>query len=64
MDRVSKKEVRTFACLGIKSVSLIFKTKWLKDKPGVDEIIFKRHPYQLLNTNREFSPCFDAPQIC
>ena len=32
----------------------------LKDKPGVDKIIVKKQPYQLLNTNRESFPCFDA----
>ena len=31
-----------------------------KDKSGVDKIIVKKQPYQLLNTNREFFPCFDA----
>ena len=28
----------------------------LKDNSGVDEIIGKQQPYQLLNTNREFFP--------
>ena len=32
----------------------------LKDKSGVDKISVKKQPYQLLNTNREFSPSFDA----
>ena len=32
----------------------------LKDKSGVDKIIVKKQPYQLLNTNREFFPSFDA----
>ena len=32
----------------------------LKDNSGVDKIIVKRQPYQLLNTNREFFPSFDA----
>ena len=32
----------------------------LKDKSGVDKIIFKKQPYQLLNTSREFFPSFDA----
>ena len=32
----------------------------LKDKSGVDEIIVKKQLYQLLNTNRESFPCFDA----
>ena len=32
----------------------------LKDKSGVDNIIAKKQPFQLLNTNREFFPSFDA----
>ena len=32
----------------------------LKDKSEVDEIIVRKQPYQLLNTNREFFPSFDA----
>ena len=32
----------------------------LKDKSGVDSIIVKKQPYQLLNTNRELFPSFDA----
>ena len=32
----------------------------LKDKSGIDEIIAEKQPYQLLNTNREFFPTFDA----
>ena len=32
----------------------------LKNKSGVDKIIFKKQPYQLLNTNRGFFPSFDA----
>ena len=32
----------------------------LKDKSGVDKIIVKKQPYQLLNTNREFLPSFGA----
>ena len=32
----------------------------LKDKSGVDKIIVKKQPYQLLNTNREFFPRSDA----
>ena len=34
--------------------------EYLKGKSGVDEIIVKKQPYQLLNTNREFFPSFDA----
>ena len=30
----------------------------LKNKSGVDKIIVKKQPYQLLNTNREFFPSF------
>ena len=32
----------------------------LKDKSDVDKIIVKKQPHQLLNTNREFIPSFDA----
>ena len=32
----------------------------LKDKSGVDKIIVKKQPYQLLSTSREFFPSFDA----
>ena len=32
----------------------------LKGKSGVDEIIFKKQVYQLLNTSRDFFPSFDA----
>ena len=32
----------------------------LKDKSGVDKIIVKKQPYQLLNTSRQFFPCFHA----
>ena len=32
----------------------------LKDKSGVDKIIVEKQPHQLLNTNREFFPSFDA----
>ena len=32
----------------------------LKDKSGVDKIIVKKQPYQLLNTSREFFPSFQA----
>ena len=32
----------------------------LKDESGVDKIIVKKQPYQLLNTNREFFPSFVA----
>ena len=34
--------------------------KLLLRKSGVDEIIAKKQPYQLLNNNREFFPSFDA----
>ena len=37
-----------------------FKERLLKDKSGVDKIIVKKQPYQLVNTNREFFPSFDA----
>ena len=29
-------------------------------KSDVDKVIVKKQPYQLLNTNREFFPSFDA----
>ena len=35
----------------------------LKDKSGVDKIIVKKQPYQLLNTSREFFPSFRALNI-
>ena len=31
-----------------------------KHKSGIDKIIVKKKPYQLLNTSREFFPSFDA----
>ena len=34
-----------------------------KDKSGVDKIIVKKQPYQLLNTSREFFPSFHASNI-
>ena len=35
----------------------------LKDKSGVDKIIIKKQPCQLLNTNRVFFPSFDASNL-
>ena len=32
----------------------------LQDKSVVDKIFVKKQPYQLLNTNHEFFPSFDA----
>ena len=32
----------------------------LKDKSGVDKVIVKEQPYQLLNINREFFPSFES----
>ena len=32
----------------------------VKDQSGVDKIFAKKQPYQLLNTNRDFFPYFDA----
>ena len=32
----------------------------LKNKSGVDKIIAKKQPYQLLNTSREYFPSFHA----
>ena len=37
-----------------------FWSKVLKDKSGVDKIIVKKQPSQLLNTNREFFSSFNA----
>ena len=39
---------------------MLDKTDPLKDKSEVDKIIVKKQPYQLLNTNHEFFPSFDA----
>ena len=39
---------------------MIIALKYLKDKFGVHKIIVEKQPYQLLNTNREFFPSFDA----
>ena len=36
---------------------------YLKEKSEVDKIIVKKQPYQLLNTNREFFPSFDASNL-
>ena len=33
----------------------------LKDNSGVDKIIVKKQPFQLLNTNREFFPSLMPP---
>ena len=41
-------------------MTYFFELKGLKDKYGVDEIIIKKQPYQLLNTSRELFPSFDA----
>ena len=35
----------------------------LKDKSGVDRIIVKKQPYQLLNASLEFFPSFHASNI-
>ena len=35
----------------------------LQHKSGVDKIIVKKQPYQLLNTNREFFLSFDASNL-
>ena len=43
--------------------NLSFSIYTLKDKSGVDEIIIKKQPYQLLNTHREFFPSFDASNV-
>ena len=55
--------------------SIIYMTTWLanllplnekstdhslKDQSGVEKIVVKKQPYQLLNTNREFFQSFDA----
>ena len=35
----------------------------LKDKSGLDKIIAKKQPYQLLNTSLEFFQSFDASNV-
>ena len=35
----------------------------LKDKSGIDKIIIKNQPYQLLSTNHEFFPSFHASNL-
>ena len=35
----------------------------LKDNSEVDKIIVKKQPHQLLKTNREFLPSFDASNL-
>ena len=37
--------------------------KWLKDKSGVDKIIVKKQPEQLLITNREFIQVLMPPTV-
>ena len=32
----------------------------LKDKTEINNVIVKKQPYQLMNTNHEFFPSFDA----
>ena len=39
-------------------ISFSFFSSLLKDKSGVDKVIVKKQPYQLLNTSREFFPSF------
>ena len=39
---------------------LVLQLNCLKDKSGVGKIIVNKQPYQLLNTNCEFFPSFDA----
>ena len=34
--------------------------RFFKGQVGIDNIIVKKIPYQLVNTNREFFPSFDA----
>ena len=36
---------------------------YLKDKSGANKIIVKKQSFQLLNTNREFFPTFDACNV-
>ena len=42
------------------STLLTLKSYVLKDKSGIDKIIVEKQPYQLLNTNFELFPRFDA----
>ena len=37
-----------------------YNLSFVKGQVGVDDIIVKKQPYQLLNTSREFFPSFDA----
>ena len=46
--------------LFIAVTNLFLSYQGLKDKSGVDKIIVKKQPYQLLNTNLELFPSFDA----
>ena len=50
--------VRTSLSLGVSHKALPYFN--LKDKSGVDKVIVNEQSYQLLNTNREFFPSFDA----
>ena len=47
-------------CACLKMVSKWCVDVCLKDKSGVDKIIVKKQPYQLLKSNRESFPSFDA----
>ena len=46
--------------VAIKRIIINLSIKVLKDRFGVDKIIVKKQPYQLLNTNRELFPSFNA----
>ena len=60
MGRKDKNQIKSKAIDMIKSRLRLVKNVALKDKSGVYKIIVKMQPYQLLNTNREFFPSFDA----
>ena len=47
----------------LKKVSNVSALMILKDNSGVDKIIVKKQPYQLLNTSCEFLPSFHALNI-
>ena len=50
-------------CTGKLRALLCFVSYTLKDKSGVDKIIVKKQPYQVLNTSCEFFPGFHASNI-
>ena len=49
-----------FGSAAIENVEEALPLLCLKDESGIDKIIVKKQPHQLLDTNREFFPSFDA----